>query len=85
MTSPALTTMDELLSDPLTQSLMKADRVDPARLRADLRQAAARMGERPEAHLPEAWLKRAPDWQRLLKDCVQAARTMPAASLQRSR
>jgi hypothetical protein len=35
MSSPDLT-LDALLSDPLVQSLMRADRVDPAHLRAKL-------------------------------------------------
>jgi hypothetical protein len=35
MPSPDLT-LDALLSDPLIQAVMKADRVDPARLRAKL-------------------------------------------------
>jgi hypothetical protein len=36
--------LDELLSDPLTQAIMKADRVDPLKLEAMLRSTARLIG-----------------------------------------
>ena len=44
---PALT---ELLSDPIVRSLMKADRVDPKGLEANLRYMAMQMTERGNRH-----------------------------------
>ena len=38
--------LETLLSDPLTIALMRADRVDPIVLRADLRRVAERVGAR---------------------------------------
>ncbi len=37
-------TIDELLGDPLTHTIMKADRVDPSELEAMVRALAARIG-----------------------------------------
>jgi len=39
-------TLCELLSDPLTQAVMKADRVDPAKLKAVLRSVAREIAGR---------------------------------------
>lgn len=39
-------TLDELLGDPLTQAVMKADRVDPAKLAAMLRSVARQIAGR---------------------------------------
>jgi hypothetical protein len=39
-------TLCELLSDPLTQAVMKADRVDPAKLKAMLRSVAREIAGR---------------------------------------
>jgi hypothetical protein len=39
-------TLDELIGDPLTQAVMHADRVDPARLAASLRSLARQIGAR---------------------------------------
>ena len=72
-------TMDDLLSDPLTLSLMRADGVDPAALRSDLVHVAERLGERPPAVLPSQWRNREPDWKRLLADCIQASSARAAA------
>jgi hypothetical protein len=45
MPSPDLT-LDALLSDPLIQSVMKADHVDPAKLRAKLVRIGAEIAPR---------------------------------------
>jgi hypothetical protein len=74
MLSHSEQTMDDLLTDPLTLSLMRADGVDPMALRSDLVHVAQRLGERPAAMLPAEWRKREPDWKRLLADCIQASR-----------
>jgi hypothetical protein len=79
MLSHSEQTMDDLLSDPLTLSLMKADGVDPTALRSDLVHVARRLGERPAAMLPAEWRNREPDWKRLLADCIQASRARSAA------
>jgi hypothetical protein len=71
--------MDDLLADPLTLSLMKADGVDPTTLRTDLVHVAERLGERPPAVLPAQWRNREPDWKRLVADCIQASRVKAAA------
>ena len=67
MTHRAEPTLDDLLADPLTLSLMAADRVDPARLRVELRSAAIRIG-RPDAAKPleDAVAK-------LLRNCIEIA------------
>ena len=40
-------TVDGLLADPLVQMMMRADRVDRAKLERDLIRAASRIGDRP--------------------------------------
>jgi hypothetical protein len=40
-------TLDELLGDPMTQAIARADRVDPAELEAMLRSLAREIGGRP--------------------------------------
>jgi hypothetical protein len=43
-------TLTEMLSDPIVRSLMKADRVDPMGLEANLRYVAMQMTERGNRH-----------------------------------
>ncbi|HEY3642565.1 MAG TPA: hypothetical protein VGL31_15840 [Xanthobacteraceae bacterium] len=45
-------TLDELIGDPLTQAVMHADRVDPARLAASLRSLARQIGARSAGSAP---------------------------------
>jgi hypothetical protein len=85
MLSHSEQTMDDLLSDPLTLSLMRADGVDPAALRSDLVHVAERLGERLPAMLPAEWRNREPDWKRVLADCIQASRAKAAAHHRSSR
>ncbi len=39
-------TLDQLLGDPMTQAIMRADRVDPLQLKAMLRSLGRRIGGR---------------------------------------
>jgi hypothetical protein len=45
--TPYFANMDDLLADPLIQSVMRADRVDAAALRVELTHAATRLSARP--------------------------------------
>jgi hypothetical protein len=75
-------TFEDLLNDPLTLSVMKADHVDPAALRADLRLAARRLAihEAPALAPREATDMRA--FRSLLGNCIQARRSAGDASMQ---
>jgi hypothetical protein len=75
-------TFEDLLNDPLTLSVMKADHVDPAALRMDLRLVAKRLAIRKAPALAprEAIDTRA--FRSLLGDCVQARRSAGDASMQ---
>lgn len=42
-------TLDQLLDDPLIRAVMRADRVDPVRLRATLARQTASLGESQRA------------------------------------
>jgi hypothetical protein len=77
MSLSAEMTFEDLLNDPLTLSLMKADRVDPAALRADLRAVSKRLAVRHEAASARAF---SPDreFSSLLGDCVRAKRSADA-------
>ena len=79
MTRHVELTMDDLLSDPLTLLLMRADGVDPTDLRGMLRAAARRLEDRGAMVAPGAkapW-REEPD---LLRDCVHFAKVLRAGS-----
>jgi hypothetical protein len=81
MLSQSEQTMDDLLADPLTLALMRADGVDPAALRADLVDVAQQLGERPAVTLPPFRGLHEPDLTRLLGDCIQASLARAATAL----
>lgn len=76
MTRHAELTMDDLLSDPLTISLMQADGVDPVALRRMLGAAGRRLEAERAVAVPSR--EKAP-WREdagLLRDCIHFARAM---------
>ena len=74
-------TFEDLLNDPLTLSLMKADRVDPKTLRADLRAVSKRLAARRDPAHPIRVEAAARDFGSLLGDCVRAKLSAGNASL----
>lgn len=76
--SPDLS-LDELLSDPLVRALMKADRVDPAKLRHDL----AAVTPRPFQHAGrqfDALPRWATAWDELRHLVIGCVESNPASS-----
>ena len=75
--------LETLLSDPLTLSLMRADRVDPRALRADLQRVSERLRTHRHSGASLGLAQGSSRWGRLRDDCVNAAprhRASPTAA-----
>jgi len=73
--------LEKLLSDPLTLSLMRADRVDPIVLRADLQRVAERVyAGKFEGSAQGPGADTCLAWSGLLRDCRATLGPGPSAA-----